>query len=74
MKPKMSNGPFTVWDNGFSFIVAPRDPDGHPHPNMALQMSAVKSFHTGNLNSSQAINRQFRKAWKYCNKLNSEAI
>lgn len=73
MKIKKTTGPWTVWDTGFHFIVAPAEPDGHPHPNVALQVSAVKSFCTGNIMTDRQLRAQFKKAWNYANKLNAEA-
>jgi len=62
--------PFTVWDTGFSYVVAPSEPEGHPHINMAVHLSCIKTFYTGNIMTDKGMATQKRKARSYCRKLN----
>ena len=68
---RKTTGPYTVWDTGFAFVVAPTDPRSHPHINMAVHNEQVKRWPTGNATSDQ-IDSMFRSAWEYCNELNEK--
>lgn len=70
---KKSAGPWTVWDTGFAYIVAPVNLDAlHPHINVAVQQGAQRRYSTANANGKE-INRLFRKAWAYANEMNARA-
>lgn len=75
MKIKMSEGPWTVWDNGFSYIVAPSEvPATHPHPHVALHQNSIKEFSTASTKTSKELKALLKKAWDYANVLNVEAV
>jgi hypothetical protein len=67
-----STGPWTVWDTGFSFIVAPSDPKSHPHINAAVQIEGVRRWPTGRATPAQ-IEGMMRSAWNYANEMNAKA-
>jgi hypothetical protein len=72
---EMSDGIFTVWDTGFEFLVAPEYQEYHPHINASVLISARKGFPTTSKyvdGVKDGIGRQFRKAWRYANRLNKQ--
>ena len=64
-------GPWTVWDTGFAYVVAPTRPGSHPHINAAVQIEGVRRWPTGRASAAQ-IDSMFRSAWDYCNELNAK--
>jgi len=70
-------GPWTVWDTGFGLKIAPAEPLGHPHINMAVQLSAVMSFPPPKFDDprwDEKWKQTKDKAWRECNKLNKGAL
>jgi len=73
VKRYYTDGPFTVWDTGFAFHVAPSEEwlHGHPHINVAVLQGSVRRWSTSNANERQ-IAARYHVAWAYCLKLNAE--
>ena len=70
---KKLNGYWTVWDTGFGLKIAPSDPVSHPHINMAVQLSAIKSFPFPNGDNWEKKWKETKElAWKECNRLNRQ--